>query len=57
MHFESLKKIMAILFKDFESLKTDLNPRELSRKLSGLVLMYMGDVERYRAQIESDFYK
>lgn len=56
MQFESLKTVVAILFKDFQCLQTALESKEFCRQVAGQALMYMGDVERYREQFDTDYY-
>jgi hypothetical protein len=49
LHLESLKLIFGQVFKDLKPLEQTLQSSESSRKASAFLLMYLGDVERYKA--------
>jgi hypothetical protein len=45
-----MKEIFQTIFKDAKPLETDLDSQSLSRRLSSWILLYLGDLSRYKAK-------
>jgi hypothetical protein len=53
-HYETMKSIFQSVFKEARPLETDLDSQSLGRRLAGWLLLYMGDLSRYKAKAFSE---
>ena len=52
-HFETMKSIFQNIFKEAKPLESSLESQSLGRRICGWLLLYLGDLSRYKAKAHS----